>query len=202
MDPFLLLLIGMALVLGGILWLRLPAFLALIIGALVVGLLTPDSALEAFALEKKLAPDAFSAVPLGKRVANAFGTTTGKIGILIAMASLIGTCLAKSGAADRIIRSLLSFLGARRIPGAMLFGGFTLGIPVFFDTVFYLMIPLARSMGLAQSRQISPLHYGHCCRGCHGTFSGSSYSRSFVCGGRIGGQYWLDDDWGPGCGAV
>ena len=148
MDPFLLLLIGMALVLGGILWLRLPAFLALIIGALVVGLFTPDAALEAYAVDKGLAADAFSSVPLGKRMGTAFGLTCGKIGILIAMASLIGSCLAKSGAADRIIRSLLALLGAKRIPGAMLFGGFTLGIPVFFDTVFYLMIPLARSMGL------------------------------------------------------
>lgn len=148
MDPFLLLLIGMLIVIGGILFLRLPAFLALILGALTVGLLTPDSALEAYANHKGLQVDSFISTALGKRVGTAFGVTCGKIGILIAMASIIGICLAKSGAADRIIRSLLRLMGVKRVPGAMLLGGFTLGIPVFFDTVFYLMIPLARSMGL------------------------------------------------------
>ena len=44
MDPLIILLIGMAVVIGGVLWLRLHAFMALIGGALVVGLLaTPDA---------------------------------------------------------------------------------------------------------------------------------------------------------------
>ena len=44
MDPLIILLIGMAVVIGGVLWLRLHAFVALIGGALVVGsLATPDA---------------------------------------------------------------------------------------------------------------------------------------------------------------
>ena len=135
MDPFVLLLLGMLLVLGGILILRLPAFLALILGAIVVGLLTPESASE-------LAAD-----PIGKRLATAFGTTAGKIGILIAMAAIIGSALAKSGAADRIIRSAMSLFGEKKVSLAFLSSGFILAIPVFFDTVFYLLFPLARASG-------------------------------------------------------
>ena len=41
MDPFLLLLIGLATVLGGILWLRLHPFLALFIAALLIAGITP-----------------------------------------------------------------------------------------------------------------------------------------------------------------
>ncbi|SVD26116.1 uncharacterized protein METZ01_LOCUS378970, partial [marine metagenome] len=41
MSPLILLLIGIGVVLGGILWLRLHAFLALALAALVVGFLTP-----------------------------------------------------------------------------------------------------------------------------------------------------------------
>ena len=37
MDPLIVLLIGIAVVVGGVLWLRLHAFVALIGGALVVG---------------------------------------------------------------------------------------------------------------------------------------------------------------------
>ena len=48
MPPLALLLIGMAVVLAGVLWLRLHAFLALILAALTISLLTPHSALEEF----------------------------------------------------------------------------------------------------------------------------------------------------------
>jgi GntP family gluconate:H+ symporter len=86
------------------------------------------------------------------RVASAFGTTCGSIGIVIAMASIIGKCLLESGAADRIIRSLLGLLGEARAALAFVLGGFALGIPVFFDTVFYLMIPLGKALRIRTGR--------------------------------------------------
>ena len=89
---------------------------------------------------------------IGKRVANGFGSTCGKIGILIAMASIIGKCLLDSGAADRIVRSTLRVLGERGAPFSFLSSGFLLGIPVFFDTVFYLMIPLGKAMRMRTGR--------------------------------------------------
>jgi GntP family gluconate:H+ symporter len=82
------------------------------------------------------------------RVARGFGDTCGSIGILIAMASIIGKCLLDSGAADRIVRSTLAVVGQARAPLAFLGSGFLLGIPVFFDTVFYLMMPLGKAMRL------------------------------------------------------
>ena len=77
-----------------------------------------------------------------------FGETCGKIGILIAMAAIIGKCLLDSGAADRIVRSALRVVGEKRAGLAFMGSGFLLSIPVFFDTVFYLMIPLAKAMRL------------------------------------------------------
>ncbi|MHC4401858.1 MAG: GntP family permease [Planctomycetota bacterium] len=157
MHPFLILLIGVGLVLGGILLLRLHAFLALLLAALVVGLLTPQKALESYAAEqvaKKHKPwskqeeAAFAASTAPQRVAEAFGRTCGKIGILIAMAAIIGKCLLESGAADRIVRWALGLLGQARAGVAFVGSSFLLGIPVFFDTVFYLMIPLGKAMRL------------------------------------------------------
>jgi GntP family gluconate:H+ symporter len=80
------------------------------------------------------------------RVAEAFGNTAGSIGIVIALAVVIGKCMMDSGAADRIVRAFLSVLGEKRSPTALMASGFVLSIPVFFDTVFYLLVPLARSM--------------------------------------------------------
>mgnify|MGYP002631182336 CR=1 FL=1 len=89
---------------------------------------------------------------VASRVASGFGSTAGKIGILIAMASIIGKCLLDSGAADRIVRTALAKFGEKFAPLSFVFSGFLLGVPVFFDTVFYLMIPLGKAMQLRTGR--------------------------------------------------
>jgi len=127
--PLIILAIGIALVIGMIVVLRIHAFLALITAALVVSLLAPGE----------------MTVKIG-RVAEAFGSTAGKIGVVIALAAVIGRCLIDSGAADRVVRMFMRLLGEKRAPVSLMTSGFVLSVPVFFDTVFYLLIPLARSM--------------------------------------------------------
>ena len=149
MDPLWILAIGMVVVLGGILALRLHAFLALVLGALVVAALTPAEAIMKHGVSKKLSPEAAKKVadqPAIERVTREFGGTAGRIGVLIAFASIVGKCLLDSGGADRIVRSTLRVLGEHRGPLAFLVSGFLLGIPVFFDTVFLLMVPLGKAM--------------------------------------------------------
>lgn len=127
LPPLLVLVLGTVIVIGGIVGLRVGAFISLIVAAIVVSLLAPG------------------ADKIG-RVAAAFGSMAGNIGIVIALAAVIGKCLMDSGAADRIVRAFLSMLGEKRAPTALMGSGFVLAIPVFFDTVFYLLVPLARSM--------------------------------------------------------
>ena len=178
MDPLIVLLIGMAVVVGGVLWLRLHAFVALIGGALVVGALaTPEgieqSVMNDSRIEKEMRKQATNRLDkdhpnlsnlvqdLHKtqakhtasqsvivRVTTAFGKACGSLGILIAMAAIIGKCLLESGGAERIIRSALGLLGEKRAPLAFTGSGFLLGTPVFFDTVFYLMIPLGKALAM------------------------------------------------------
>ena len=75
-----------------------------------------------------------------------------KIGIMIAMAAIVGQCLMRSGAAERIVLAIRNFLGEKNAPIAFIASGFTLGIPVFFETVFYLLMPLGRAMHLKTGR--------------------------------------------------
>lgn len=86
------------------------------------------------------------------RVTNALGGTFTKIGILIAMASIIGQGLMTSGAAERIVCSIRSALGERWTALAFVISSFVLAIPVFFDTVFFLMLPLAQAMAKRTGR--------------------------------------------------
>ena len=134
--PLIILAIGIVTVLGLIILLKVNAFIALISAAMVVSLLAPGEA----------------AVKIS-RVASAFGTATGNIGIVIALAAVIGTCMLDSGAADRVVRAFLNLLGERRAPIALLGSGYVLAIPVFFDTVFYLLVPLARSLHRRTAKQ-------------------------------------------------
>src|SRR5919109_3282749 len=129
MHPILILLAGMAAILGGIIVLRLNAFLALLGAAILVSLLAPGE----------------PAVKIA-RVAEAFGRTAGSIGIVIALAAIVGTAMMESGAADRIVHAFVALLGEKRGGAALAASGYVLSIPVFFDTVFYLLVPLARSM--------------------------------------------------------
>jgi len=128
-SPVIILLIGIAVLIAMIIVLRVNAFVALITAAILVSLLSPGE------LSEKVS-----------RVAGAFGSVVGGIGIVIALAAVIGRCLMDSGAADRIVRSFLKALGEKRASTALMASGFVLSVPVFFDTVFYLLVPLARSL--------------------------------------------------------
>ncbi len=129
LHPLIILVVGILTVISMIALLKMNAFVALITSAVVVSLLGPGD------LVGKL-----------DRVAEAFGKTAGSIGIVIALAVVIGKCMMDSGAADRIVRGFLSLLGEKRSSTALMASGFVLSVPVFFDTVFYLLVPLARSM--------------------------------------------------------
>lgn len=129
--PLLVLVIGIAIVMGLILALRVNAFIALTVAAFAISLMAPGD------LATKVA-----------RVATAFGSVAGAIGIVIAMAAVIGKAMMDSGAAERIVQAILKTVGEQRAPFALMTSGYTLAIPVFFDTVFYLLIPLARTLWL------------------------------------------------------
>jgi len=156
MDPLIIILIGTVVVLFCIIVLKLHAVISLLLAALVTGLLTSPDLILNYASHSGLSEQeslALSNMPLGKRLAQAFGNTSGKVGILIALASIIGTSLMRSGGAERIVRSLLALFGKKNTSLAMLTGSFTLAIPVFFDTVFYLMIPLVKSLGIRNPKK-------------------------------------------------
>ncbi len=82
------------------------------------------------------------------RIADGFGQTAMKIGILIAMASVLGRCLLISGSAQVIVDTIRKVCGEKQTPIALVISSFFLAIPLFFDTVFLLLLPLAKAMSL------------------------------------------------------
>ena len=76
------------------------------------------------------------------------GRTAGQIAVVIALASIIGMGLMESGAADQVVRRFLRVFGERRAGGVLAFTSYFLSIPIFFDTFFMLLLPLARALSL------------------------------------------------------
>ncbi len=132
--PLVILIVGMAAVLVLIIGFKIHPFIALTVAAIIVSVMAAGWLGEG-SWANSIA-----------RVADAFGSSAGKIGIVIGMAAVIGKCMLDSGAADRIVRSFLKVFGEQRASVALMGSGYVLAVPVFFDTVFYLLVPLARSL--------------------------------------------------------
>src|SRR2546428_10571 len=71
------------------------------------------------------------------------GATLGHIAIIVALGTMIGKMMAESGGAERIARTLIELFGERRVPWAMAAVGFLVGLPVFFEVGFVLLVPIA-----------------------------------------------------------
>jgi gluconate:H+ symporter, GntP family len=136
--------LGIALIVVLIVWLRLHAFLALTVGALVVG--------------------AGSGIPLGKVTASyeaGVGGVLGYVGVLIALGAMVGKLLADSGGADKVVDTLLRGRPAT-LPWKMALIASIIGIPMFFEIGLVLLIPVVmlavhRSQGPAMRLGIPAL---------------------------------------------
>ena len=95
----------------------------------------------------------------GKAISGALTSTLGKtlggaIGSVIpGLGTMLGKMMAESGAATRIATTLIAAFGERRVHWAMMIVALIVGIPVFFQVGFVLLVPLvftiARRTGLS-----------------------------------------------------
>jgi GntP family gluconate:H+ symporter len=77
-----------------------------------------------------------------KSFQDGFGGVLGFVGIVLGLGTMLGKMMAESGGADRIARTLIDAFGRERVHWAMMFAAFLVGIPLFFEIGFVLLIPL------------------------------------------------------------
>ena len=147
--PFVILVTCVAFVIVAISKLRLHAFLALILAALLAGVMAASLPADP---KNPAKGKLLRAVEL---CTEEFGTTAGKLSIVVGMATLIGMCMMQSGAADKVVRRFLAVTGERRAGLALLAATYFLSIPIFFDTMFMLMAPLAMALALRTGGRFS-----------------------------------------------
>jgi len=71
------------------------------------------------------------------------GNTLGHIAIVVALGTMLGKMMAESGGADRIAHTLIDVFGEKNVAWAMVVAGFVVGLPVFFEVGFVLLVPIA-----------------------------------------------------------
>jgi len=145
MTALFTILIGLAVMLALIVWLKLNAFLALFITSVVVGL--------AGRLDMATT---LSSIQTG------VGSTLGSIAIVISFGAILGKLLESSGAAYQITGSLIKRFGTKNLSNILMVTGFLVGIPMIYNASFLVLIPLLYSFSIAAKQPILPLGISMC----------------------------------------
>ena len=133
--PLFIVVLGICLLLFFILVLKLNSFLSFVIVSLAVALA------EGMSID-----NAVTSIEKG------IGNTMGTIVLVLGLGSMLGKMVSESGAAQRITSRMVAAFGLKHIQLALMLTGFIVGVSLFYDVGFFIMIPLiftvAASTGL------------------------------------------------------
>jgi Gnt-I system high-affinity gluconate transporter len=89
---------------------------------------------------------------LVKTIEKGVGSTLGGLALIITLGAILGKILEAGGAAEKISSSLISSFGEKNIQWALTLTGFFVGIPLYYNAGFVILVPLvftlARKTGL------------------------------------------------------
>lgn len=137
----LLVLLSIAILVLLIVWAKLNPFLAFLISSISAGFLL-----------------GLPADQIAGSVQRGMGVLLGDLVIVIVMGAMLGKLVAESGAAQRIAGFLMKTFGQKHITWAMSFTGLVVGIPLFYNVGFVLLVPLAFTV--AYQYKISAVYVG------------------------------------------
>lgn len=95
---------------------------------------------------------------LAKTIQKGLGDTLGSLVTIIVLGAMLGKLVAESGAAQQISRTLINIFGQKNMAWGLMFTGFIIGIPLFYNVGFVLMIPLV--FALVHQYKLHPLVTG------------------------------------------
>jgi Gnt-I system low-affinity gluconate transporter len=124
-----------------VLKLKLNAFIALLITSMFVGIAT--------------------GMPLANildSIQKGMGGTLGFVATVVGLGAIFGQMLESSGGAESMAHYLVKKFGEKRAPFAMVLTGFFVGIPVFLDVGFIILVPIVYA--LSRDTKKSVLYYG------------------------------------------
>lgn len=127
--PVVFLLLGIVVLLLLITLVRLNAYVSLIVVALLVGL-----------------ANGMDSQKIVASITNGIGSTLGSLLLVLGFGVLLGGLLTETGAAQKISSGLIRFFGIKKAKLAMLVTGFAVGIALFYNAGFVVLMPLVFSV--------------------------------------------------------
>jgi Gnt-I system high-affinity gluconate transporter len=106
-------------------WLKFNPFIAFLISSILAGFLL-----------------GIPVEQIAGSVQKGIGGLLGDLVIVIVMGAMLGKLVAESGAAQRISDVLMSIFGVKNVTWAMMLTGLVVGIPLFYNVGFVLLVPL------------------------------------------------------------
>ncbi len=131
---------GVAILLGLILYVRLQAFIALLIASIFVGIFAGMPPLTLIAT-----------------IQEGMASTLGFVAVVVGLGAIFGAILEHSGGAQALAQFLISKFGEKKSSWALVLTGFFVAIPVFFDVGFIILVPLIYALQRKTSKSL--LHY-------------------------------------------
>jgi len=138
--PIIGLIIAVAVLLFLVLRTRVHAFIAMLIASAIAGLVGGLNA-----------SDTLSVISKG------FGSTLGSIGLVIGLGVMMGSILEVSGAAEKMAYSFIKFLGEKKEEWALAITGYIVSIPIFVDSAFVILYPVAKALAKNGKRSLLTL---------------------------------------------
>ena len=142
--------IGIAVLIFLVLKTMIQAFLALIISTVVVGVIggmpLTNITIEVDGVEKTFG--------IVNSITSGFGGTLGSIGIIIGFGVMMGQIFEVTGAAKRMAHTFLKLFGKKREEEALALTGFLVSIPIFCDSGFVVLAPIAKAISKATKKSV------------------------------------------------
>lgn len=131
---------AVALLLFLVLKLKISAFISLLISAMYVGIVAGMPPAEIL-----------------KSIQDGMGSTLGFVATVVGLGAIFGQMLESSGGAESLAHYLIKKFGREKAPWALVLTGFAVGIPVFLDVGFIILVPIIYA--LSRDTKLSLLYY-------------------------------------------
>ncbi len=129
--PIISVILGVALLLFLNMKLKLNSVIALLLSAILVGLL-----------------NGMNLTSIVSTIKAGLGSTLGSLALIIGLGAVLGKLMVDCGAAQRIASTLLNKFGVKMVEWALIIIGMVFGISVFYEVAFIILAPLVISIAM------------------------------------------------------
>ncbi|KMS82408.1 GntP family permease [Prauserella rugosa] len=133
--------LSIGLLLGLVIWVKLQAFIALLIASIGFGLATGTNPTD-----------------LVELVVEEMGGGLGQVALVVGLGAVFGHVLQRAGAAEQLASTLINRFSERNVAWGLGFAGFLVSIAVFIDVAIVILVPMLYTIAKRTGKSL--LYYG------------------------------------------